>query len=255
MTNSISKKNIRLLLYVFGVLILILVLASVRPQIQEKTDALTSENQQLSSQLQTLVNLEMNESTYIEQSKTYETEIASILEKYPAEVREEDAIIFAKEIEDMSELKINTIGIAPGNLLLSLRSANAEPAVTTDTAATDTTDAATTVSTGVDLGIMEPTDVVCPDYYLYNMTVSYDFTSDYEDLKKVFAKILADEDKRNISAMSLTFDSENGLLVGNINMNLFYMMGTEKEYVAPDPGVVLTGNDNIFGTMTKPRED
>ena len=53
----------------------------------------------------------------------------------------------------------------------------------------------------------------------------------------------------------MTFDSENGLLVGNINMNLFYMMGTEKEYVAPDPGVVLTGNDNIFGTMTKPRED
>ena len=60
MKNSISKKNIRLLLYVFGVLILILVLASVRPQIQEKTDALTSENQQLSSQLQTLVNLVLN---------------------------------------------------------------------------------------------------------------------------------------------------------------------------------------------------
>lgn len=252
MKNSISKKNIRLLLYVFGVLILILVLASVRPQIQEKTDALTSENEQLSSQLQTLVNLEMNESTYIEQSKTYETEIASILAKYPAEVREEDAIIFAKEIEDMSEFKINTIGIAPGNLLLSLRSANAgQPADTT----TDTADTTTAVSTGVDLGIMEASDVVCPDYYLYNMTVSYDFTSDYEDLKKVFAKILADEDKRNISAMSLTFDSENGLLVGNINMNLFYMMGTEKEYVAPDPGVVLTGNDNIFGTMTLPRED
>ena len=84
------------------------------------------------------------------------------------------------------------------------------------------------------------------------MAVSYEFTSTYDSLKKVIADILSSPDKQNVGGLSLSYDSETGKIVGNLNVNRYYLTGTEDVYESPDTGVIQKGSDNIFGTIENP---
>ena len=263
---SISKKDIKLLLYVGGILLLIAGYFLGYQHFAEIQVTLDEENANLQSQVVRLNDIYMNQEMYIEQTQTFNQEIQAIYESFPAEVREEDAILYGRGLEKDYEMKISSIGISKANQFYLLGSAVSG----TDTAAADTetdeelmdttgettdtttTSEETTVSTGqtVDdaLGLMS-------EIALFDTAVTYDFSVGYEDCKSVFAAILACADKRNIPSISLSYDGESGKLVGNMSVNMYYIAGTDEVYEEPDAGVVLHGVDNIFGTLTKQETD
>lgn len=270
---SISKKDIKLLLYVGGILLLIAGYFLGYQHFAEIQVTLDEENVNLQSQVVRLNDIYMNQEMYIEQTQTFNQEIQAIYESFPAEVREEDAILYGRGLEKDYEMKISSIGISKANQFYLLGSAVAG----TDTAAADvetdeelmdttgeTTDTTTTseetpVTTGqtVDaaLGLMSESSVQLPQIALFDTAVTYDFSVGYEDCKSVFAAILACADKRNIPSISLSYDGESGKLVGNMSVNMYYIAGTDEVYEEPDAGVVLHGVDNIFGTLTKQETD
>lgn len=245
-SNSNTRSAVKLLIGLLGVLTFMISYFLLLPKLQAQTEALESENAILKKQQQEITDLALNEDTYREQAKRYEKEIAQIIEKYPACILEEDVILFARELEKKAIVSVSTVGMTQANLLYAMNAQTAPPAADTDTGTQDS------AKGGVDLGILDESTIVCPDYNLYSVAASYDFESDYKNMKAAFAQILAHQDKRNVPQMSLTRDEQSGLLIGNLSVNLYYMANTGKIYNKPDPGVVITGNENPFGTLNVP---
>jgi hypothetical protein len=247
-----SKQAIAVLLIVIGFGSLAVSLSYIRPTLVEEGERLQSENETLKIQLNQVRELEANVDSYTSETAVYESQTNAILAEFPAEVREEDAILYADEIEDMSDYTISVVGINPGDLIYATGTSAAEETTdgTTDTTA-ETTETAASATASASLGILDEASVTVPTYQLFSMSASYDFTAGYEDMKEIIAKIYADPDKRNISALSLSYDSETGELIGNMSLNLYYLTGTDKTYTEPDAGKIKKGKDNIFETITK----
>lgn len=259
---KLKPKYIKGIFYGAGVLILLVAIAWIKPAIDDKHDELQAVNEQLNAQLSQLEELEANATNYEADAKTFQEENQKIVDKFPAEVRTEDVILNAKHIEDKSDMVIDNIGLAQGNLLYAMNSA---PAVETAPVADEGTaddgtadapaegaDAAAAAAPENSLGILDEASVVKPDYNLFQMAVSYNVTSSYRDLKKVVSGILEDRDKQDVSGVSLSFDEETGKLVGSMNINRYYLTGTDKQYESPDAGNIRKGKNNIFGTIETP---
>lgn len=245
-SNSNTRSAIKLLIGFLGVLAFLISYFLLLPRLQAQSEALETENGILKEQQREITDLALNEDTYREQAKLFEQEIAQIIEKYPACILEEDVIVFARELEKEATVSVSAVGMSPANLLYAMNAQTAPSAADTDTNAQNASKG------GVDLGILDESAIVCPDYNLYSVAASYDFESDYKNMKAAFAQILSHTDKRNVPEMSLTRDDQSGLLIGNLGVNLYYMTNTGKIYSKPDPGVVITGNENPFGTLNLP---
>ncbi len=256
---KLTRKIVNLILYAAGVLVLLIALFLIKPSLDDKKTALEATNQKLNEELGQLQELEANLATYQKQTVEFEKQNEEILSQFPAEVRSEDAILYACELSDSSDMKIATVGLTPGSLLYSLNAVATDTATPADTTGDETTEASTEAGTDAaaaagasiaqELGIISESEVEKPNYSLYDMAVSYDFTVTYDDLKKMVKKIQEDPDKRNISSISLTYDSESGKLSGNMSVNMYFLTGTEKVYETPDPGNIKKGTTNIFGTL------
>lgn len=252
MNSRISKKDIKLLLYVGGLLLLALAYFLGYQKFMEKREVLEAEQANLQQQVNRLNEIAMYLDDYEEQAAVYDEEMDKIFSDYPAEVREEDTILYACDMENSYDIWVSNIGISPANQVFSLGDN-----VTTDVVAAETTTdesaAAGTESTGMSvdeqLGIQDEATVTLPYISLFDTAVVYDFTTGYSDCKSVFAMILACADKRNVSSISLAYDTETGLLNGNMNVNMFYMTGSDKTYEEPDAGIIVHGKDNLFGTV------
>lgn len=252
---KLTRKIVNLILYAAGVLVLLIALFLVKPSLDEKKTVLEATNQKLNEELGQLQELEANLANYQKQTEEFEKQNEEILSQFPAEVRGEDAILYACELSDSSDMKIATVGLTPGSLLYSLNAVSTDAAAPADATTEASTEAGTEAAAAAgasiaeELGIISESEVEKPNYSLYDMAVSYDFTVTYDDLKKMVKKIQEDPDKRNISSISLTYDSESGKLSGNMSVNMYFLTGTEKVYETPNPGNIKKGTTNIFGTL------
>ena len=261
-----SNAAVKLLVIILGIAAVLLTWTLVKPRLDDEKNTLTGENKRLNEQLARLTELEANLATYQAQKDAFEAENVDILNQFPAELRTEDAILYAKKLENTSDMHISTVGVAPGSLLYAMNGDNLDTAglaTVEGTSDPDAADAAAMGDTGIagdadnagtsgdDLGIIEESQVVKPDYNLYDMVVSYDFKTSYEDLKKIFSNILDDTNKRNIGDIAITYDEESGKLIGNMTVNMYFVTGTDKVYENPDPGNMKHGLSNIFGSLKK----
>lgn len=261
MNTSISKKDLKLLLYTGGILILIVGYFLGWKHFQQKQETLSAESETLTQELNKLNDIYMNGENYKNQTAVCNTNIQQIYDSYPVEVKEEDAILYARDLEQEYDITISNVGIAKANQLYLLGSGavdaqndTAEIDTADASAGTDTTtaDTSATASSGIDgeLGLLDASQVTLPQLALYNTEVTYDFTVGYEDGKSVFASILAYADKRNVPSISLSYDGESGKLSGNMTVNMYYMTGREDAaYKEPSSGVHSLGVKNIFGTI------
>lgn len=265
--KKLQPRYVKLICYGLGILFLLISIFVIKPSLDDKHDELQAVNDQLSAELTQIEGLEANMATYEEQSKTFQEEDAEILSHFPAEVRPEDVILFAKDLQDKTDdLKVNSIGVTAGNLIYAMNTAPVEAPPVEETTTEENADAEATGAeaavdpadeAGIDasLGIIDEASVVKPDYNLFQMAVSYDFNTSYRDLKTITGIILDCEDKQNISGVSLSFDEQTGKLIGNFNVNRYYLTGTDKEYESPDAGSIKKGTSNIFGTIDGPAKN
>lgn len=234
---SISKKDLKLLLYVGGILAIVLVYFNIFSPTLKNNKILVQENIELQAQVERLEELDKNKEVYLEETADMRSEIAEIYSIFPADIKEETTIMYADMLEGISDLEVSSIGISSRNQLYVMAGRNAQA----DTA--DTTDAGTLAETGQNAGE--------PRAALYDRQVTYAFTVSYEDFKKTVQRIQEDKEKRNVENVTLSFDPSTGRLVGSMLVNMYAMDGSEieKVYVEPEVPPMPLGTDNIFGTI------
>ena len=82
--------------------------------------------------------------------------------------------------------------------------------------------------------------------HLYKAPVNYTFKSTYDGLKGMADYVFAQNDKKSIEGVVASFDAETGNLVGTLDMNMYYMVGTGKEHTPATIPTVPTGVSNLF---------
>lgn len=238
---KISKKDQKLLLCAGGLLLALLAYLLVYRGFSEKNNQLETENRSLSGQIQQLEVLNANKEQYLTDTENLKTEVQNIIDQYPVEVREEDAVMYVYTMENETDIHVNSMTIAPANLLYTMgwqQTQQADPAGTAETENDETTNGVTA----------ETSDTQETGYRLSAVTLNLTYTVSYGGFKDIIDFICSDKNKRNVESISLSYDSETGNLLGTMVVNLFELQGIDKVYEAPYIPSVPRGNTNPFGT-------
>lgn len=80
----------------------------------------------------------------------------------------------------------------------------------------------------------------------YNNTVRLAYEGGYDELKTLFDYIRDCDDRMTLTNVTMDYDMELGEFAGALQLNLYYMTGTEKEYEEIPPLWQDFGMENIF---------
>ena len=273
MNMEITKKDASLLIGLFGVLVAVVVYYFVFVPYTEKADSLKSENISLNSRVQTLQLLANDYDNLLQQTKDNQESLKKILDRFPSDVKEEDMIMLAVQLQSQGAFdSITGLSIGEAADVYAVTDLDAKVAETVDgrlgttTAATDPsqtegteegvqTETATEESAG-DVELTPGQLNLDGNYVLRERTGEITGTSSYEGFKQAIQMLTERNDRTQINVMA-SYDIETGLLDSSMTIIADFMTGTGKPYVAPTIPFVPQGTGNIFGTvdLTKQAED
>ena len=273
MNMEITKKDASLLIGLFGVLVAVVVYYFVFVPYTEKADSLKSENISLNSRVQTLQLLANDYDNLLQQTKDNQESLKKILDRFPSDVKEEDMIMLAVQLQSQGAFdSITGLSIGEATDVYAVTDLDAKVAETVDgrlgttTAATDPsqtdgteegvqTETATEESAG-DVELTPGQLNLDGNYVLRERTGEITGTSSYEGFKQAIQMLTERNDRTQINVMA-SYDIETGLLDSSMTIIADFMTGTGKPYVAPTIPYVPQGTGNIFGTvdLTKQAED
>lgn len=250
-----SKKDVYLLLGLFGVLIAVAGYFLAYQPNTEKTEKLRAENEQLTQRIAELDTMMQNKGTYIDETTSMKTEMEGIYQLFPVDTREEDSILLAINQELLAPMKVEQVAIDLLEEVPFLESAQVEEEAEytyeigevedyedqegiQDAQTASAGNTATAASAGNPFG-------------LYNRKTVLNYSVSYEGLKRGIKNICVQPNRMSIEKVTVVFDETTGLLEGITEINMYCVPNQQdKEYEAPDFSTVLLGTDNIFGTMT-----
>lgn len=196
---------------------------------EEKTATVRSQNTVLSAKVNELKEVYDNMEAYEGSIEFMDGEIKNILSKYPADAREEDALVVAIDTINKAYVEYSTINIQQKEQLGSI--------------------SADTVSKA---GLPEYSGEIA----INKRTVSYVNNTDYSNLKTIIGTILGYGDKKIIERISYSknITEKDGFLTGTIEVTDFVADGTGAEYKAPDIKEYEAGLYDIFGIVKNPNQ-
>lgn len=223
-----KEKNKNTLIYVaaFGALLMVLCYVFVFQKFNTAAEELERSNRELNQRVADLKVYYDNRELYLNESERIRQEIGGILEEYPADAREEDAIKLAIYMQMQSGLAYSNISIS------SPESVKIIPSETVTSA-----------------GIEEYSGQIA----FSGRDASYVNEISYEGLKGAVKTIFESNNRIGINNIAYVKNETN--LTGSIDVTFYSAQGTGKEYTAPDLMQYLSGTENIFGTFKAPEDD
>lgn len=257
---KVSKRDILLLVGFIGILLGFCSYYFIFMPTMEKVDTLEAENRKLQDQIKDLKIKTQNKETYVNETAQMKKDIEAIYQLFPVDVREENAILLAINQELISPMDIDTITIAPLEIIPFTTDAQTEEVEytyeidqveelerqegTSDTATAQTPDNTQTAAAA------QPSP-----YGLYGRQVDMNYVVSYEGLKRSIKNLCMQTDRTGIASVSVAYDEETGLLSGTTAVKLYCVPNQEdKIYVQPNFSSVLLGAPNPFGTIIIPGE-
>ena len=229
---KVKKSEIQLLIAVIGVLIAVCTYFLVYSSFNEKSDALEAQNVTLSSQ----------------------SYITNFENRFPADIFPEDSIMMVKTLEDYTRTEVANIAFGSEAEVVYTPAADAatttaDATVATDTTATDaaadTTAAAATTATSP----VSTDGTAYADTHMYEVPLSISISCTYDDFKGLVRYIYNQQERESIQGVSISYNETDGMLTGNMTMNTYYLLGTDKVYSSPYIPDMQMGVDTIFGNV------
>lgn len=258
---SISTRDKKILLMFSGVAVFAVgYLFGYRPQM-EKAEEIQTASEPLETRLNELLEMAQNKDFYISETDRYNQEVSTYIADFPADIKEEDGIILARNMANTLDMDISNIGTNQKEFVASLDGSTEEEISegqeqTLSEQANEQTQEqiddieGTASQTQDDMGnTIENMDNLSQVAVLYRSLDTLQFTGTYESLKNVVDYVASQSGRITLDSVDAAFDSTTGNLTGTITVNMFSMTGTGKEYTEPDAGSVALGRPDLFGTI------
>lgn len=263
---NISMRDKKLLLMFSGVAVFGLGwFFGYRPQMEEAAN-IEAANKPLEERLSNLLELAGNRDFYISETENAQNKINEYVSKFPSDVKEENGIVLAQNIENSLGMQISNVGIATKEFVASIdgsteeeiaeqnetmsEQANSQTREQIDEIEGTDSKAAEELQNAADIAAaMAASTSQTP--VLYRTQDTLEFNGTYTNLKDVVAYLAAQSGRLTIDNMNASYDTSTGYLTGSIVVNMFSMTGTGNTYTEPDAGQVAYGTSNLFGTLEK----
>lgn len=250
-----TERDKYLLIGLIGVLFAIIAWFFIASPIKTKTEELKTANIPLKETADLYVEINAQIDTYEKKIEDFATEKETILAAYPAAIAREDQIMSLVNLEDTfhEDLAISTLTLSAWETVM-LPQEEAAPVATetTDEAATDeAADAATTDVPAVSAqdAIIQEANLEAANVILYRAPSNFTFVATYSGLKNMINYVYSQNDKMGIENLTVAFDSTTGNLAGNMDINQFFMSGTDKQYAPTKIPTVPKGISDVFHTV------
>lgn len=207
----ISNRDKGLLLGFLGVLIAVACYWFVYDPATLRHQELEAELAKLKAHEAELQELVDNYDFYEEQIVVLTQRRDELVERFPAEVKPENEIMYAVELEDLLEVQFSALNYgAPIEIVPATNNAG---------------------------------------LYAYNTPLVGNYTATYQGLKDIILHTAEQNDRMVVDSVTAAYDGITGNLIGNVTINMYAVSGTEKIYQAPYVPAMNMGIDNIFGTF------
>lgn len=261
---NISMRDKKLLLMFSGVAVFGLGwFFGYRPQMEEAAN-IEAANKPLEERLSNLLELAGNRDFYISETESAQSKISEYVAKFPSDVKEENGIVLAQNIENNLGMQITNVGIATKEFVASIdgsteeeiaeqnatmsEQANAQTQEQIDAIEGTDSQAAEDLQNASDAAAAQA-DSTSQTPVLYRTQDTLEFTGTYANLKDVVAYLAEQTGRLTVDNMNASYDTSTGYLTGSIVVNMFSMTGTGNTYTEPDAGQVAYGTSNLFGTL------
>ena len=239
--SSISNREKRMLLMLFGVLLMVVSYMLVfRPQMERASETAV-QNEGLDTRLNELLSMAEKKDYYQRETQNMQEEIDTYCEKFPADIKEEDGIVLAQNIEKAAGITIDTVGTGV-RLMVSEDGTVSEEA---DEQQQTLSEESTETQKQTDDALVEDSPT------LYRTQDTFSYKGSYENLKKAVTYINSQTGRMTVDSITMTFDSGTGGLTGTLTVNIYSMSGIGTQYHEPDAGTSIYGKKNLFGTLEK----
>ncbi len=190
----VKKSNNNLVIMVIGVLVLVGVITFVFMPLNEQSQANNLEIDTLNSEIAVLEGHEAKLSVYEEEIAASRQYVQSQLPLYPADITEEDAIMWHIYFNDLINGESNQVLFNPHNLLVSFNAfANPE----------------------------QDANLVTMD--AYSVDVAFNSLFEYGNFKNTLDTIYAQPDRMGINSVSISYDAASAQIVADFAFSRFYL--------------------------------
>lgn len=223
MSMNLSKRDINLLLILLAIVILVGAYLGIYSPLVSQTEAVEAEIAELKPRLEQLEGYNSNLKLYQEGIKKNKEEMARQLELYPNDVRSEDQILYATELEKKVGLAVSNISMSQPASVLEMQGV-----------VTDEKGNSAIVPIAANRAVM-----------------NLETQLNYQELKNLVKYVNDTKLCTKLDVVSLSYDSSTGELIGNVAISKYFVSGLDSAYHAAKVPSVATGTSNIFGTVTK----
>lgn len=262
---SISTRDKKILLMFSGVAVFAAgYFFGYRPQMS-KAEEIETASVPLETRLNELLEMAKNKEFYVEETSKYNQEVSDYVAQFPADVKEEDGILLARDMENTLDMEVSNIGISTRDFIASLDGSTEEEIgelidQTLSEKANEQTqeqiDEIEGTDTKAEEALADATEAAVSDAAdLTDLTVLFrrldtlQFNGTYDSLKDAVDYLASRSGRMTLDSVDASFDASTGNLIGTITVNMFSMTGTGSTYTEPDAGSVTLGRKDLFGTI------
>ena len=259
-----GKTSLPLLVAVLALLAFILVYMNLFTPAKDRISSLKSENESLETEIADLKEKVSYQGYYETESDRMRMAVRTIFGLFPADVKIEDAIVTAIDLEGSAPAVIPNVGFTPSVDVYSVGDGGAGETAQEESAPEETSieeDVETAAEGGAttysDSSVPKPETITLESGYqgpygsitLRNAVMTLNFQTSYSGMKNLLQYFAASADRSSISQINLAYDTTTGLLNGSATVNRYSLTGTNRQYTPPAFPVNEIGTSNIFGTV------
>ena len=212
-------KQVFTIITIVGLLLMVVMYVYVYMDYQEKTKQVEISNNERKVLIDQLEEYYINIDNYREEIELIKTTIQEQMQKYPADTKEEDILMFAVEMQEKNEVEFSGIQMQEKEGVYT-----------------------------VPQNMIQMADIEGYDSDITFAMKKSTFTNmtNYDNLKGCVAQIFDSPNRIGINKIIYVKSPETGLLSGTLDLSFYSAAGTDKEYVAPDMAEYISGTSDLF---------
>lgn len=231
MSISLSKSNIKILLFIVAVAILGLTYLYVFKDNMSEADSIHSEVESLQARYDELMEKQKDREMYEEKTAEYNEKFNERLAYFPATLDQEISVMFVKGLtkdEGNLQFDVKSVGLGQPQSFYSLSAAASADVSSGDAEETDTQNA-----------------VASGNYECMSAAFPLSYTGSYEGLKDFIDYIMNYKYRMNISSFNISYNASDDTYSGSVALNAYCITGGGREADKVDVDVP-EGVSNIF---------
>ena len=241
---EISARDKKLLVYLLAISIIAGAYFFVAKPLLDKQAALTDEISELQQRVTHYTEIYNNMESYEGKIAEAQTKYNETCNKLFGGLNQDNTIMMVKDLEDTTDVWIARLSFQEEEVVFGEAAAEGEAADGTgDVAATDATDG--TAAEGGEAEAAGPASIQG-----VRQDLNIDYAASYDNFKRFIEYIQNYDERLFISSINATYSVDSGLVGGSIVLSQYAILGTDKEYKAPEISNVQIGTDTIFKTGT-----